>query len=156
MFKSLRPYSKPQDLLEKGTDFQFEGRFKETLEYNHFSTEDYKRLTSVAELLKDSFDEAVQILSGFFKELKLDGVSDFPNEKIHQYLQTFFYEKRDPKYVDKVIVFYAKLRSDNYNLGKLIVAFNQLNFFFTTKLLSKKGLTPNKCLEFNGNFTTRF
>lgn len=147
MFKSLRPYSKPQDLLEKGTDFQFEGRFKETLEYNHFSTEDYKRLTSVAELLKDSFDEAVQILSGFFKELKLDGVSDFPNEKIHQYLQTFFYEKRDPKYVDKVIVFYAKLRSDNYNLGKLIVAFNQLNFFFTTNLLSKKGLTPNKCLE---------
>lgn len=147
MFKSLRPYSTSKDLLEKGTDFQFEGRFNKTLEYNHFSTEDYARLTSVAETLKDSFQEAKEILLGYLEDLKLEGVAPFPKKAVDEYLETFFYEKRDAQYVDKVIKFYNQLREDNYNLGKLIVAFNQLNFFFTTRLLAKKGLTPNKCLE---------
>lgn len=147
MFKTFRPYATSSTLLEKGTDFQFDGRFKKTLEYNHFVMEDYNRLKEVADLLNDSFDEATEILQGFFDELKPEGAQSFPNQLIYNYLQTFFYEKRDPQYVDKIISFFNHLRKDNYNLGKLIVAFNQLNFFFTTKLLSKKGLTPNKCLH---------
>lgn len=147
MFKSLRPYTKPKDLLATGTDYQLEGRFQQTLEYNHFRMDDFYQLAKVAEIFEHSFDEAIEILSGYLRQIKPPGNNPIPDNVIRSYLETFFYEKRDGQYVDKIGKFYKQLHQEQYPLGKLIVAFNQLNFYFTTKLLSKKGLTPNKCLE---------
>ncbi|HHY22396.1 MAG TPA: hypothetical protein GX525_11105 [Bacilli bacterium] len=147
MFNLLRPYATSQDLLEKGTDLHFKGRFQRTLEYNHFTQEDYLKLEEVSKLLADSFDEASSILLGYFKELQVGDEREIPESLLKEYLRTFFNDERDEKYVDKIIAFFCELRNRNYNIGKLIVAFNQLNFFFSIKLLSKKALTPNACLR---------
>lgn len=147
MFKSLRPCPTCDELLKKGTDFEFKGRFIKTLEYNHFTHEDYERLTEVAQILNDSFDEATNILLGYFQVLKVDNSADVSESTVREYLHTFFYEERNEVYVDKIIAFFNELRIRNYNISKLIVAFNQINFFFFVKLLSKKALKPSICFR---------
>lgn len=147
MAKVLRPFATSEDVLRRGTDFDFMGRFRQTLEYNHFTQEDLLRLEEIARLLSDSREEAEKILLSFFKQLEIRKSSEFPKSKVHNYLQTFFYAKRDDEYVDEIIDFFNELKERNYNVSKLIVAFNQLQFFLATKLLSKKGFTPNACLK---------
>lgn len=145
--RTFRPQITSQELLRKGTDFQFEGRFQETLAYNHFRQEDFKRLGEVAAYLEESFHEAIQLLHSQFVELRTGNNEPPSLETVEAYIRTFFFEERTQAYVDKTMVFFNQLRKNNYHIGKLLVAFNQLNFFFTIKLLSKKALSPHTCLR---------
>ncbi|HHY20565.1 MAG TPA: chemoreceptor protein [Bacilli bacterium] len=147
MFKFLRPHATTEVLLERGTDLKVMGRFKDTLDFNHFSEGDYRRLQEVAHLLADSLHEARTFLLDYFRELKDSHAVEITESMVQQFFETFFYAQRDDYYVDKVLRFYYELRQRKYNVGKLIVVFNQLNFYFMTKLLSKKALSPNVCLK---------
>lgn len=148
MFEKLKPRVKIEQLLEHGTDIEIKGRFKETLAYNHFTTEDQARLKEIVPLLESSVEEIVIIFDTYLKELKNEEISIVPKESIERYIQVFFYEERNTAYVDKIISFFEELRTHHYNIGKLVVVFNHFNFYLITKLLSKKGQTPHKCLLF--------
>lgn len=147
MLKSLRPYADLQRIVQYGTDLHLEGRFADTLAYNRFGQQDNENIQAVGKLIESAFEEAAQVFLGYLQYIAPDGECKTKLEDVLDYLHTFFYEPRDEHYVDKVISFFNLLRNNHLNIGKLIVAFNQLNFFFTTYLLSKKGLTPRKCLN---------
>lgn len=147
MLKSLRPYADVKRLVQYGTDLRLEGRFSDTLAYNRFGQQDNENIQAVGKIMESALEEAAQVFLGYLEYIAPDGECKTKLEDVLNYLHTFFYEPRDEKYVDKVISFFTLLRNNHLNIGKLIVAFNQLNFFFTTYLLSKKGLTPRKCLN---------
>lgn len=141
----LRPKATIGAIIETGTDIQFDGRFHETLSYNHFSNHDFENMEIICKALEKSTEEMVSIFEHYFKMLNPDG--QISRAGIDEYLKTFFKSKRDLYYVDKIIHFFKELKTNQYNIGMLIVAFNQFNFYVFTNLISKKGLHPNKCLE---------
>lgn len=147
IFKTLRPYADFERLVQYGTDLDIEGRFVETLAYNKFEKKDNENVLAVGKLIDPMLEEATRVFLGYLAYLAPDEERKMEAKEVRQYLHTFFSENRDEEYVDKVISFFTILRNNHYNIGKLIVVFNQINFFFSTVLLSKKGLTPKKCLN---------
>ncbi|WP_246218204.1 hypothetical protein [Litoribacterium kuwaitense] len=57
MLDRFRPRASAESLIETGSDLKVEGRFQETVNYNHFTSEDFANLTRVKELLTNSTDE---------------------------------------------------------------------------------------------------
>lgn len=147
IYKTLRPYADSERLLQYGTDLDIEGRFLETLAYNKFEKKDNENVLAVGKLIEPALEEATQVFLGYLAYLAPDEERTMEAKEVLHYLHTFFNKERDTEYVDEVISFFILLRNSNFNIGKLIVAFNQINFFFNTVLLSKKGLTPKKCLN---------
>lgn len=147
MFKRIRPQISALKLAERGTNIEFKGRFKDTLVYNHFTEEDENILSQVREIVEESISEAVDLFHKYLIELKEEGEQEIHTEEIERYLYTFFNEKRDKEYVDKIIPFFNELRIRRYNVGKLIVAFNQLHFFLQISLFSKKTILPSTYLQ---------
>ncbi|HHY73436.1 MAG TPA: chemoreceptor protein [Bacillus bacterium] len=147
MLEKLKPTIKIDQLLKYGTDIEMKGRFKETLEYNHFTIEDQNRLKDIVLLLESNTNEIVEIFETSLQKLKDESTTTISKESISRYIQTFFYEERNLDYVDKIITFFEELHAKHYNIGKLAIVFNQLNFYLTTHLLSKKGLHPHKCIH---------
>lgn len=146
MLKALRPYADLERIAQYGTDLEFEGRFLETLAYNKFGQKDNEQMMEVGRIIEPALDEAAEVFLSYLQYIAPDQEIQTKLEDVSAYLHTFFKEKRDKAYVDKVIPFFLRLRID-FNVGKLIVAFNQINFFFSTYLLSKKGLNPKRCLN---------
>lgn len=147
MFDKLKPRVNIDKFLQYGTDIEVKGRFKDTLAYNHFTTEDQARLKEIVSLLESSTNEMVRIFETYLKELKAERIESISTASIERYINIFFYEERHEEYVDKIISFFEELRTHHYNIGKLVVAFNQFNFYLITNLLSKKGQNPHKCLQ---------
>lgn len=147
MFEKLKPKVNIDQLLQYGTDIEIKGRFKETLAYNHFTSKDQAKLKEIVSLLESSTTDIVKIFDSYLKELKPEGIEAISTVSINHYINNFFYEERNLEYVDKIISFFEELRTHHYNIGKLVVVFNQVNFYLITKLLSKKGQTPHKCLH---------
>lgn len=147
MFKYFRPSLTPSQLTERGTDIEFQGRFHDTLSYHHFTEHDYNTLHKVRDILAPSLSEAVDLFERYLTELKKEDQPAISRSYIESYFQIFFEEHRDQAYVDKMLPFFNELRARGYNIGKLVVVFNQLNFFFLIFLLSKKALAPATCLS---------
>ncbi|AMA72881.1 globin-coupled sensor protein [Aneurinibacillus thermoaerophilus] len=147
MFKHIRPQISALKLIERGTNIEFKGRFKDTLAYNHFTEEDENTLFQVREIVQESISEAADLFHKYLIELKEEGEQEIHSEEIKRYLYIFFNEKRDKEYVDKIIPFFNELRIRRYNIGKLIVAFNQLHFFLQMSLFSKKTILPSTYLQ---------
>ena len=147
MFDKLKPRVNIDKFLQYGTDIEVKGRFKDTLAYNHFTTEDQARLKEIVSLLESSTNEMVRIFETYLKELKAEGIERISTASIERYINIFFYEERNEEYVDQIISFFEELRTHHYNIGKLVVAFNQFNFYLITNLLAKKGQNPHKCLQ---------
>lgn len=146
MFKRLRPTASKEELLAKGTDYDFDARFRDTLAFNHFTLEDERKIQEVYEILSPALSEAIDIFENYLYDLQ-QKESSIDRMYINDYLNHLFTAKRDEQYVDKSIAFFEQLRLNGYPLGKMIVVFNQLNFFFSVYLLSRKALTPAKCLR---------
>lgn len=147
MFKRLRPTARKEDLLAKGTDYQFDARFRDTLAFNHFTIEDERKIQDVYEILSSSLPEAIDIFENYLRDLD-NHQPPIDREDIKNYMDHIFSSKRDEQYVDKSIAFFEKLRSHGYPLAKIIVVFNQMNFFFSVYLISRKALTPAKCMRY--------
>lgn len=136
-----------QELIEKGTDIEFDGRFQDTLSYNRFQTVDFKHLEEIREILHPVFPEAVALFQKAMESLEEEEVQHVPLREIEDYLHAFFYRERSKEYVEAILPFFKRLQQKRYNIGKLIVVFNQLGFFFIMHLLYKKILAPSRCLQ---------
>lgn len=151
MFKRLRPKTSKEDILAKGTDYEFDTRFRSTLDAHHFTQEDGKKLKEVHDILKDALEEATDIFQGYFQQLQQQSPDQIQQgierNAIVAYLDNFFAATRDERYVDRSIQFFERVRKLNYPLGRIAGILNQLNFFFSVHLLSKKALSPNRCLR---------
>lgn len=136
-----------QELTEKGTDIEFNGRFHDTLSYNHFQTVDFEHLKEIREALNPAFPEAVTLFQKALESLEEEGAQNVSVREIEDYLHTFFYLERSKGYVEEILPFFKRLQHKRYNIGKLIVVFNQLGFFFIMRLLYKKILSPSRCIQ---------
>ncbi|WLR51830.1 globin-coupled sensor protein [Bacillus tianshenii] len=146
MLNKFRPRASAVSLAQRGTDLQINGRFQETVNYNHFTSEDFDNLQEISRLLTNSIDEMVEIFDYYLKELKVDAEQSISPAEVKAYITHFCEQERDRDYVIQAVGFFNELRKKRYNLGKLIVAFNQFNFYLMTNLLSKKGMKPNRCM----------
>ncbi len=147
MLSRLRPRASSKQLLELGTDITANGRIQDTLAYNHFTSADREHLQEISQLLKGSVDEAVQIFDGHLKQLLANYAREITTIEIRNYIEIFLSAERDEHYANKILVFYNALREAKYNISKLVVVFNQIHFFFTTCILSKRGMFPRSCSE---------
>ncbi|MGE5704425.1 MAG: methyl-accepting chemotaxis protein [Clostridia bacterium] len=147
MLTKLFPQINAQKLREKGTDYDLTGRFKDTLFFNHFTQHDFHNLALIQKVLEGSVNEVVTMVHDYLNELKSNEQQAVSQKDIAHYIETFLRHERNWEYVFKTLAFFQQLQKKQYNLGKLIVVSNQIFFFFTVKLVSKKALTPNKCLE---------
>lgn len=72
LFKRLRPSL--NELLEKGTDYSFHGRFVDTLSYNHFTTEDFAKLKQIDELIaphkQEIFAEVIRLIDELMEKVE--------------------------------------------------------------------------------------
>ena len=143
---TLRLLPSLQELTEKGTDIEFTGRFQDTLAYNHFQTVDFSHLKEIREKLNQSLPEAMALFQTSLEALGEKPQAISPHD-IEDYLHTFFYQERNKEYVEKILPFFKHLQQKQYNIGKLIVVFNQLGFFFTMRLLYKKIFSPSRCVQ---------
>lgn len=144
LFKRLRPAV--SELLEKGTDYSFHGRFVDTLSYNHFTTEDFAKLKQIDELIAPHKQEMVRLFYEGLQHVQPEAAKTVTEARIEAYVNAFFTMERNRAYVDESLRFFHLLRKEKVNVGKLIVAFNQFNFFVLTTLLAKVALAPKRCL----------
>nr|WP_241762317.1 methyl-accepting chemotaxis protein [Anoxybacillus flavithermus] len=144
LFKRLRPAV--SELLEKGTDYSFHGRFVDTLSYNHFTTEDFAKLKQIDELIAPHKQEMIRLFYEGLQHVQPEAAKTVTEARIEAYVNAFFTMERNRAYVDESLRFFHLLRKEKVNVGKLIVAFNQFNFFVLTTLLAKVALAPKRCL----------
>lgn len=135
------------ELAEKGTDIEFDGRFQDTLSYNHFQTSDFENLKEIRKTLCHSIPEAEEFFQKALESLKEEGIETISPHAIKDYLHTFFYCERNREYVENILPFFKELKQNRYNIGKLIVVFNQLGFFFIMRLLHKKIFSLFRCTQ---------
>lgn len=93
MLEKLKPRMNIDQLLEYGTDLEFKEHFKETLAYNHFTSEDQAKLKGLVPLLESNINEIVQIFESYLQELKAEGVAAVSRSSIERYIHTFFMKK---------------------------------------------------------------
>ncbi|HHY73623.1 MAG TPA: chemoreceptor protein [Bacillus bacterium] len=143
----VKPRATYDLLIKKGTDIQFDGRFCDTLNDNHFSKDDFHKLTEIYEVLKDNLDEIIRYLEYSLLELKIDDQPKLESEFIKSYVVHFFTKERNQEYVYSILPFFIQFKKQKYNVAKLNHVFNQYHFYLFTNLLAKKALHPKKCLE---------
>ncbi len=87
LFKRLRPSL--NELLEKGTDYSFQGRFIDTLSYNHFTTEDFAKLKQIDELIAPYKQEMVRLFYEGLKQVKPEAANAVTEARIEAYMNAF-------------------------------------------------------------------
>ncbi|WP_203362689.1 methyl-accepting chemotaxis protein [Bacillus sp. REN10] len=146
MLKKMRPRATNSILAQFGTDSTVQGRFYQTLSYNHFNEEDFFRIEEIYEKLAPLESEMLELFEIYLTNCREPHSKDIPQQEITNYIRHFFTKKRDVDYVNSALSFFYLLRNSNYNLGKLIVMFNQFNFYVITNTLHFLGLKPTTCI----------
>ncbi|HWI47716.1 MAG TPA: globin-coupled sensor protein [Rummeliibacillus sp.] len=152
MFTSIRPKLEMNQLLERGTDISIEGRFKETLAFNHFELKDEQMLIELYKKLSDCTPSMKEIFISYLKEISPNKLNLIDEKYIERYLHLFFNTPRDEKYVDEIVSFFYLFRNFKYEPGKTIVLFNQFAFYVTTHILYNFGFKPAKAFDFMRSF----
>lgn len=152
MFSSIRPKAELDDLLKRGTDLTATGRFKKTLTFNNFNAKDEQNLQIIYEKLKDITPSMTDIFKSYLREISPSSQQSISDENINRYLAQFFLATRDDLYVNETIKFFNLLRKHQFELGKLIVVFNQFAFYTTTYILHNFGIKPYKAFEYMKSF----
>lgn len=142
-----RFFPKKGELLEQGTNYSFEGRFVDTLSFNHFTKDDFMKLQQIYQLLSPYQEEIVELFYEALKGINPKAAQTVTKKNISDYVRTFFTMERQREYVDESLRFFHRLRKENVNIGKLIVAFNQFNFFVLITLLARVGISPKRCIS---------
>ncbi|WP_102692017.1 globin-coupled sensor protein [Rummeliibacillus pycnus] len=152
MFTSIRPKLEMNQLLERGTDISIEGRFKETLAFNHFTQKDEQTLKELYKKLEACTPSMKEIFISYLKEISPNKQNPIDEKYIERYLHTFFNTARNEKYVDEIVNFFYLFRHHKYEPGKTIVLFNQFAFYITTHILYNFGFKPAKAFDFMRSF----
>ncbi|WP_100331198.1 methyl-accepting chemotaxis protein [Bacillus xiapuensis] len=148
MLSNLRPRATASLLAQFGTDSSVEGRFQQTLAYNHFNAEDEQRIRDLFEKMKESEEDMVSLFTSYLQQCREPHSVPLSQQDIAGYIRRFFTKARDERYVAESLAFFYLLRDSHYNLGKLIVLFNQFNFYVITNTVHYLGLKPSTCLEY--------
>lgn len=151
MLKNLRPRASIEMLSKQGTDIHSEGRIQGTLAFNHFTHKDYENLQEVHTTLSHLKQEMVQLFADYFQKLCESQNMKVSSLLIEKYIESFFLDQRDQRYVAKIIHYFNELRRAKFSAGRLIVVFNQFNYYLITNLLSQKGARPNHCMALMGS-----
>lgn len=152
MFSSLRPKIEINQLLERGTDISVNGRFKDTLSFNHFTHKDEETLKTLYTMFLNSTPTIKDFFVSYLEEISPNKRNLIDDQFIEQYLYTFFNEQRDENYVNKVINFYHLFKQHKYEAGKTIVLFNQFSFYVTSHILYNFGFKPAKAFNLLRSF----
>ena len=152
MFSSLRPKIEINQLLERGTDISVNGRFKDTLSFNHFTHKDEETLKTLYTMFLNSTPSIKDFFVSYLEEISPNKRNLIDDQFIEQYLYTFFNEQRDENYVNKVINFYHLFKQHKYEAGKTIVLFNQFSFYVTSHILYNFGFKPDKAFNLLRSF----
>lgn len=145
MFKSR---VKMDELIQTGTDYDFPGRFAETLAFNNFTKQDRVVLSEISQSMKPYMDEVITLFDSYFQTIRSQENEPISKQEIEAYITLFLESDRDPSYVNNVLHFVNKLRTAGLDLGKVIVAFNQFSFYLTTHTLHKWGMKPSKFMKY--------
>ncbi|MBM7647725.1 methyl-accepting chemotaxis protein [Bacillus ectoiniformans] len=145
---NLRPRATAPLLVNFGTDYQFKGRFLHTLEYNYFNKNDFHQLESLYEKIADCETDMISLFQSYLQQCSEPRSLPIADQVISNYIKGFFTKERDLAYVKDALSFFYLLRNSHYNLGKLIVMFNQFNFYVITNTLYFHGLKPAKCISY--------
>ncbi|WP_100402721.1 globin-coupled sensor protein [Bacillus sp. FJAT-42315] len=148
MLKKMRPRATTSILTQFGTDSTIQGRFQNTLDYNHFNEADFTRIEEIYEKLAPLETEMLELFQTYLSKCREPHSKDIPQQEIVNYIRCFFTNKRDTTYVTSVLSFFYLLRNSHYNLGKLIVMFNQFNFYVITNTLHFLGLKPSNGIAY--------
>lgn len=144
---AIRPKMNMEQLFERGTDIEIKGRFQQTLFYNHYQKEDCDNLRELYAKLKDIKPSTTEIFARYLTEISPSGVNPISSDKIDRYLERFFMQPRDEKYIEDAVEFFSLLREHKFESGKTIVLFNQFAFYITTHLLHHFGYRPQKAFS---------
>ncbi|WP_338754580.1 methyl-accepting chemotaxis protein [Bacillus sp. FJAT-52991] len=148
MLKRMRPRATSSILAQFGTDSTIEGRFHQTLAYNHFNEADFFRMEEIYEKLASLETEMLELFQKYLTNCREPHSKEIPQQEIINYIRQFFTQKRDVNYVTNAVSFFYLLRNSHYSLGKLIVMFNQFNFYVITNTLHFLGLKPSTCITY--------
>lgn len=152
MFSTIRPKLEIKQLFERGTDISINGRFKETLAFNHFTHNDEERLKALYDSFSNITPTLKEIFVSYLEEISPNKHNLIDDHFVDQYLHTFFNAQRDEKYVNDVVNFFYLFRHYKYEPGKTIVMFNQFAFYVTTHILYNFGFKPAKAFDFMRSF----
>ncbi|MGE5705000.1 MAG: methyl-accepting chemotaxis protein [Clostridia bacterium] len=147
MLGKMRPYASATELLRQGTDHQAEELIQQWFSFHGFHKTDAENLHAIATLTQPALDEATDLLYGYLEAMLASEDSRVDRMKVAEYVRHFVGQERSVEYTKLTRAFFLDLRQKKCNLGKLIVAFNQLHYFLSVYLLSRKALNPHRCLE---------
>lgn len=127
------------DFFKRGTDIEITGRFHEMLIFNHFTHEDEKNLKLIKQQMNDLHMPIESFLMQFLDEIAPNAQHRISTQQIEQYVERFFQHPRDLAYINQTVKFFNLLREERFEIGKLVVVWNQLSFYLNTVLLNKVG-----------------
>lgn len=148
IIKKLKPRATSENLTNFGTDYVIKGRFQDTLTFNNFLEEDFKKLNVIAQKMKHLMPEMVNLFRTYLNECGTSKTKPVSEQAIQGYLTTFLTHNRDEEYVNEVLAFFRMLRDCHYSQGHLIVIFNQYNYYLMTNILNVFGLKPTACIRY--------
>lgn len=152
MFATIRPKLEMAQLLQRGTDINTVGRFKDTLAFNNFHKRDEENLKELYSKLMECTPSMRDIFTKYLEEIAPDKHNPISNQYIEKYLNAFFLHPRDEKYVDETVRFFYLFRHHKFEPGKTIVIFNQFAFYVTTHILYNFGYKPAKAFDLMRSF----
>lgn len=148
MFSSLKNRRTSDAMVEVTTQIQ-NNRFADTLKYNKFSINDNAVLIEIGDLFYKNIESTIaNSMVGNLNELHPNQKISFDVQLVKNFISDFFYQPRNDEYVNKVLSFFQILRKEKYNLGKLVVIFNQFHFEILSAILYKKALSNSKRIRY--------
>ena len=106
MVFKMKPRATSENLTNFGTDYVVKGRFQDTLVYNHFLQEDFKKLHVISEKMKHLMPEMVTLFVAYLKECSTRETKPVSEQAIQEYLTTFLTYNRTEEYVDQSLIFF--------------------------------------------------
>lgn len=138
LFTVFKRKENVQDFFTRGTDLQVTGRFYDILAFNHFSQQDQQNLLKISQHIQDATPSLEQFLVRHLDEIAPPTGHSVSSQQIAAYLQRFFNAERDNDYVNQLIKFFNMLREQRFEIGKLVVVWNQLSFYILSHVLHKQ------------------
>ncbi|MGO0061427.1 methyl-accepting chemotaxis protein [Brevibacillus fluminis] len=134
MLGKMRPYATAEQLLAQPQD-------------ERAAQDDMANRQAIASLVAPVMEEGKALFAGFMASMAAKGTDPIDRQQLAAYVERFLSGDESAACQQKNREFFGVLRKKRYNLGELIVALNQLHFFFSVYLVSRKALQPGRCLE---------
>ena len=112
---TFRPRARVNLLTQTRTDYKFEGRFLDTLDFNHFQKENFQNLQYIYATLQPSYrDELIIMFDDYFKKISSTGQHSIPTKDIEDYITNLFTHDRDSSYTQKVMPFFKSIENEHF------------------------------------------